>query len=119
VVERLEALPKTLVHGELYASNVLVGDDRVCPVDWELAGIGPAVLDVAALTMGWADDERRLLVDVYRSAANEPPDEQDVDRAALHLAVQWLGWSDGWTPPPEHAHDWHAALPALMERAGL
>ena len=58
VVDRLAALPTTLVHGELYASNVLVAEGRVCAVDWELAGVGPGVLDVAALTTGWPDPER-------------------------------------------------------------
>ena len=42
VVEDLLSRPATLLHGELYPSNVLVDDGRVCPVDWELAGAGPA-----------------------------------------------------------------------------
>ena len=52
VVEDLLSRPATLLHGELYPSNVLVDDGRVCPVDWELAGAGPAVVDVAAITRG-------------------------------------------------------------------
>jgi hypothetical protein len=119
VVRRLAALPTTLVHGELYASNVLVAENRICPVDWELAGVGPGVVDVAALTMGWPDDERRVLVDAYLGELRDPPQPEDVDRAALHLAVQWLGWAEDWTPPPEHSRDWQAELPQLMERAGL
>ena len=46
VVERLAALPVTFIHGEFYASNVLVASgqrDRVCPIDWELAAIGPGL----------------------------------------------------------------------------
>jgi hypothetical protein len=77
------------------------------------------VLDVAALTMGWGDEERAALVDAYLAEAQDPPDREDVDRAALHLALQWLGWSGDWTPPPEHARDWQAELPRLIERAGL
>jgi hypothetical protein len=119
VVEQLAALPTTLVHGELYASNVLVSQDRVCPVDWELAGVGPGVVDVAALTMGWPDEERRMLVDAYLGELRDPPEPEDVDRAALHLAVQWLAWSEDWTPPPEHSRDWQAELPHLIARAGL
>jgi Phosphotransferase enzyme family len=119
VVERLAQLPTTLVHGELYASNVLVAPGRVCPVDWELAGIGPGVLDVAALTIGWPDEERGVLVNAYRSALRHPPEPEDVDRAALHLAVQWLAWSSEWTPPPEHAQDWLGLLPVLAGRLGL
>jgi aminoglycoside/choline kinase family phosphotransferase len=119
VIERLAQLPTTLVHGELYASNVLVAPGRVCPVDWELAGIGPGVLDVAALTAGWPDEERSTLIDAYRSASKEPPDRDDVDRAALHLSVQWLGWSPDWTPTPENALDWRAEIAKLVEALGL
>jgi hypothetical protein len=123
VVERLAALPTTLVHGELYASNVLVAEGRVCAVDWELAGVGPGVLDVAALTSGWPEPERSTLAETYRSALAHPPDRggfaADLNYASLHLAIQWLGWSPDWTPPPEHARDWRAELPELAERAGL
>jgi hypothetical protein len=123
VVERLAALPSTLVHGSLYASNVLVAEGRVCVVDWELAGTGPGVLDVAALTTGWSDSVRSVLAESYRSALADPPDADrfaaDLACANLHLAIQWLGWSPEWTPPPEHARDWRAELPVLAERAGL
>jgi hypothetical protein len=123
VVERLAALRSTLIHGELYASNVLVAEGRVCVVDWELAGVGPGVLDVAALTTGWPDSARSILGESYRSALADPPDSDrfaaDLACANLHLAIQWLGWSPEWTPPPEHARDWRAELPVLAERAGL
>ncbi len=43
--EELLALPRTVIHGEFYASNVLVAGDpadpRVAPVDWELAASAP------------------------------------------------------------------------------
>ena len=41
VVEALLAMPQTVAHGEFYASNVLVADNRVAPVDWELAESAP------------------------------------------------------------------------------
>ncbi len=50
---RLAGLPAVFVHGEFYASNILVSPGRVCPVDWEMAGIGPGVLDLAALATAW------------------------------------------------------------------
>ncbi len=124
VVDRLAGIPTTLVHGELYASNVLIAGDRVSVVDWELAGIGPGVLDLAALTSGLPEAAtpprwpRRT-----RLALERPPDPRelafDLDCARLHLAVQWLGWSPDWTPPPEHTRDWRAELPRLAERVGL
>jgi hypothetical protein len=120
VAGRLASLPATLLHGTLYASNVLVSDGRVCAVDWELAAVGPGVIDVAALTMGWANDTRTLLAEAYRSALAVPPQREeflaDLDRASLHLAVQWLGWSKEWSPPPEHARDFRADVERLTQR---
>lgn len=102
VIERLCALPTTFIHGEFFASNVLVAAERVAPIDWEMAAIGPGLIDLAALTSGrWSEDERWAIAAAYG----------DLDREAfecchLHLALQWLGWSSDWTPPAEHAHDW-------------
>ena len=121
VVERLASMPTTLVHGDLYASNVLVAEGRVCPVDWERAGVGPGVLDVAALTMGHPD--AATLVAEYQRALADPPEADrlaaDLDCARLHLEMQWIGWSPDWEPPPEHARDWNAELRRLVERVGL
>jgi hypothetical protein len=122
-VERLVGLPRTLLHGELYASNILVAGERVCAVDWELAAVGPGVIDVAALTMGWGDAERRALTEAYRTELTDPraaPEfERDLDCARLHLAVQWLGWSPEWSPPPEHAQDFRAEVRETAARLGL
>jgi hypothetical protein len=129
IVEHLASLPLTLIHGEFYASNVLIvrpaagsdGQVRVCPIDWEMAAIGPGLVDLAALTAGrWSDEERNALAEAYYAAL---PSRQTGGRqlvwppaweaflfalncCRLHLALQWLGWARGWSPPPEHAHDW-------------
>jgi hypothetical protein len=42
-----------------------------------------------------------------------------LDHCRLHLAVQWLGWSPGWSPPPEHAQDWLGEALGLAEKLGL
>jgi thiamine kinase-like enzyme len=131
VAGRLTALPTTFVHGEFYASNVLVSRRaeglRVAPVDWEMAGLGPGLLDVAALSTGWAEAERLVLARSYVAELAEhgaavPPEPDliaSLDACRLHLALQWLGWSEGWTPPPEHAHDWLAEARDAAERLGL
>lgn len=128
VVEALAALPPTFVHGELYASNVIVvpGTGRVCAVDWEMAGVGPGLLDLAALVAGdWSDHERSAMVTAYHAAlapAARPPLielETDLARCRLHLCVQWLGWSEGWEAPAEHAQDWLALALELTEQLGL
>jgi aminoglycoside/choline kinase family phosphotransferase len=118
VEARLAEWPASFVHGEFYASNVLVqherGGPRIRPLDWEMAGIGPGLLDVAALTAGgWTDEERDELALEYFDACGKQlrargrEDFLDaLKHCRLHLAIQWLGWSRGWTPPPEHDHDW-------------
>ena len=114
VVDLLCGQPKTLIHGEFYASNVLVAGQRIAPVDWEMAGIGPAVIDVAALISGWDDPKRAAIVGGYGTV---PPDA--LCAAELHLALQWLGWSSKWTPPSEHARDWMGDALAAVERLAL
>jgi aminoglycoside phosphotransferase (APT) family kinase protein len=129
--EMLAALPRTFVHGELYPSNVLVVRGErpvgVFPVDWEMAAIAPGVVDLAALVGGWADDERRRLIDAYDGAVaavggaarSAESQAQDLARCRLHLALQWLGWARGWVPPREHAHDWLGEALTLASQLGL
>jgi thiamine kinase-like enzyme len=115
VVDVLVALPRTLIHGEFYASNILIQAQenslRICPVDWEMAAIGPGLLDVAALASGnWKREERLRIVEAYYSALPDALRPKNLttafDCCQLHMALQWLGWSDNWSPYPAHAHDW-------------
>jgi Ser/Thr protein kinase RdoA (MazF antagonist) len=126
VVEGLLALPKTVIHGELYASNVLLADDgaalRVCPVDWEMAASGPGLVDLAALISGgWGEEDREAIVAAYRSVAGIAAFSPDqLDLARLHLAVQWLGWAPpSWVPPEGQRHDWLSEALALAEGLDL
>src|SRR5258708_8877205 len=121
-IDLLLALPRTLIHGEVYASNILVegpeDDLLICPLDLEMAAIGPGILDIAALASGkWTRDQRLRMAQAWCDAlpaALRPPDLVTAfDGAQLQIAVQWLGWSDRWSPPQEHAHDW------LSEALGL
>lgn len=120
----LDELPATLIHGELYPSNVLVGSLEseawvegfansvdVWPIDWELAGIGSALLDVAALTSGWpcAHPTKVAMQRAYFEAAESTSSWQDwsvtLRAAELCICVQWLGWPQ-WEAPPNQRHDW-------------
>jgi thiamine kinase-like enzyme len=99
----------------------------VCPIDWEAAGFGPGLIDLAALTTGWKAAARNAMERAYR-AELQPPYEwtgseagfaEAVDRARLHLAVRWLGWApSSWIPPAEHQHDWLGEALALADRIG-
>lgn len=129
VVDRLVSLPAAPIHGELYASNVLVaegdGGRGVWFVDWEMTAVGPALVDLAALAAGgWTEEERRRLALAYRSELGQEATAEedffaDLDRCRLHLAFQWLGWSPGWTPPAEHRRDWLVEALYLAEKLGL
>ena len=124
----LAGLPRGFIHGEFYASNILVEEGengvRICPIDWELAAIGPALIDLAALTAGsWSEDEQTELVLAYRDSLSVPPSADtllaDLDLCRLQVALQWLGWSRDWTPPPERQQDWLGEALRLGKRLGL
>jgi aminoglycoside phosphotransferase (APT) family kinase protein len=120
VVDRLLAQPRTVIHGEFYASNILVKQGpagvQILPVDWEMTATAPPLMDLADLSSGkWSDREKQALALAYHSAAAEAGAPvartaeaffEDLDLCRLHRAVQWLGWAADWTPPREHAQDW-------------
>ena len=131
-MERLLALPATVIHGEFFASNVMVDESggrlRVCPVDWEMAAIGPGRVDLAGLTSGgWTQEEKDAMARAYYDAlpAGSPAKAdwqgflEDLEYCRLAQAVQWLGWSPLWEPPPEHAQDWLKEAVKTAERLGL
>ena len=132
VVERLTAMPATVIHGECYPSNILVHElpaaVRICLVDWETAALGPGLVDLAALTSGrWTDRQRAALAMAYYAAAQEAGGSlepegrflETLDYCRLHLAVQLLGWSQAWSAPPQHAHDWLGEALRLSERLSI
>jgi hypothetical protein len=128
LARELDTLPRVFAHGELFASNVLVDDEHVYPIDWELASVAPGALDIAALTAGaWSDDERSSLVEAYReglgvmglwsrSELERGASDRAIDLARLYLAVRLIGWSDKWTPPEDEQHDWLAEALEAFER---
>lgn len=128
VVERLVELPPTFIHGEFYASNVLIRDEidglYVCPVDWEMAGVGPGLIDLAALTAGkWSEEQRTNLARAYFETQPFTRDEEEflsaLNHCRLHVAMQWLGWAPNWSPPAENTHDWLGEALYLAEKLVL
>ena len=131
-IERLTSLPVTVIHGEFFASNVMLdptmGSLRVCPVDWEMAAIGPGLVDLAGLTSGgWPREKKDAMAMAYYDALPSQVTEKldvptfmaDLEYCRLHQAVQWLGWSPSWSPPPEHAQNWLKEAIESSERLGL
>ena len=115
VIRRLCAMPASFIHGEFYPSNILVEDGRIRPIDWETAAVGPALMDLAALSSGRLSDAHRdAIVTAYG-----PVDPDELALCGLHIAVQWLGWSQRWKPSKHHEHDWLAEAIALAQRLGI
>jgi aminoglycoside phosphotransferase (APT) family kinase protein len=132
ILDEISKQPSGFVHGEFFASNVLVetaaGRERVRPVDWEVAGIGPTLMDLAALTAGrWTEDERAELAASYRTVASKERgtslSQTDFMRALdccrLELAVQRFGWARQWTPPASHRQDWLGEALHVADRLGF
>jgi len=103
----------TLVHGSYRSSNVLVDTRctpaRVCPLDWELAAIGPPIHDLAFLADGY---DPRAVGEMCRAygqgltAAGQPvPDTtemvEDIERLRLHKVLRSLARSAEWAYPYE------------------
>jgi aminoglycoside phosphotransferase (APT) family kinase protein len=129
LIEALQGQPRTVLHGEFYASNVLVASDfdptpvgrkseaRVAPVDWELAAVGPGLTDLAAFVSGWPQADRDAIAAAYASQPGVPSfTSRDLDLARLQVAIQWLGWAPPcWEPPEGQRHDWLAEALELAE----
>jgi aminoglycoside phosphotransferase (APT) family kinase protein len=124
-VAQISSTPRVFIHGEFYPSNVLVVGTttaaRVCPVDWEVSGVGTGLLDLAALITGLPESDASFVVDVY---LQELPEQRHdpaelLECCRLYLAVQWIARSEHWSPPPEHARDWIADAMAAAERLEL
>jgi len=128
LADRLGELRVTIVHGELYASNVIVESTsslghRVSPIDWEMIAVAPGLVDLAALTAGsWPLVERRAIEAAYCDALGRTADPSfaaELDACRLALCIQWLGWMPGWRAPDEHRHDWCGQAVALAEELNL
>jgi hypothetical protein len=132
VMHLLLALPRAFVHNELFPSNVLLGggsEGRIAPIDWELAGVGPALIDLAALSVGqWGQGPAPRLEEAYRAtlpaghrlALDDPRFAEGMAACRLHLAVRALVPElSGWTPPAQHGHDWLAEGLLAADSLGL
>ena len=132
VVKRLLELPRTFIHGELFPSNVIVRRSKrgrqICPIDWEMAGVAPGLIDLAALTSGdWPEGSKEKMVCAYREAREPLKNARSslgelmeaVRWCQLHLAVQFLGWAVEWSPPEQQARNWLREALRLAKTLGL
>lgn len=49
-VKCISDAPTTLIHGDMFPTNVLINDSNICLIDWADASISPYMMDIARLT---------------------------------------------------------------------
>ena len=132
LLDQVFAWPRTFLHGDFYASNVLIrrgpSGREVVPVDWEMAGIGPGLLDLAALTSGrWDALQRMAMATQYHAVWSREYDAAQslsaflraLDGARLMASLRWLTAPPQWKPPADHARDWYAESCDIARSLGL
>jgi aminoglycoside phosphotransferase (APT) family kinase protein len=118
-VELLAEQPPTLVHNDLAPKNVVADTSaspaRICIVDWEMAGVGCGLIDLAHLTYGLPPAEVERMLDLYAEELTgtglvPSGDERRRLFAAcrLHGAIYRLAHVEAWRLPPERVGEWIA-----------
>ena len=101
LVAYLARQPRTLVHGDLFAENLVVGPGgRVRAIDWESAAVGLGAWELARLLDGWGRHKAAFvsayLAEFERHAA-VPPEPQTFAalfaRCEILTALWHLRWS--------------------------
>jgi hypothetical protein len=111
--------PPTLVHNDLAPKNVVADTSaspgRTCIVDWEMAGVGCGLMDLAHLTHGLPPREAERMFDLYgeelAGTGLMPSDDEGKRLLAscrLHGTLYRLAHSDVWRLPLERVGEWIA-----------
>lgn len=127
-IDLLAAQPPTLVHNDLAPKNVIAGTpaspDRVCIVDWEMAGVGCGLIDLAHLTHGLPPREAERMLDLYRrelGGAGLMPSGEEGRRllaaCRLHGTLYRLAHAGLWRLPLERVGEWIAEAEGLKREA--
>ena len=112
MIESFCATPPTLVHGSYRPKNVLIDPSatpaRICPVDWELAAVGPQLHDLACMAN---EVDCRPTIERFCEAYAKGADAfgisvswtdemlAELDRLRLHRVLRSLARSAEWAYP--------------------
>lgn len=88
-----------LIHADFVPDNLLLGEAGMCLIDFDDAGFGWHLFDVAtsllpSLTEEWFDDARSALIEGYRRRRDLPDDH--LERLPLFFILRgttYLGWA--------------------------
>jgi aminoglycoside phosphotransferase (APT) family kinase protein len=111
----------TIVHGDFYSNNILVRDEALYPIDWEMAGVDLGEMDLACLTDGWTGstlEECELEYQRARWPAGAPEDfDHNLGVARLCLCFYSIAYPN-WTSNAK-AQWYTEQLRAVGEQMGL
>jgi Phosphotransferase enzyme family len=118
-LDLLAEQPPTLVHNDLAPKNVIVGTpanpDRTCIVDWEMAGVGCGLIDLAHLTHGLPATEAKRMFDLYGKELSGtglmPPGDAGrrlLASCRLHGTLYRLAHAESWRLPLARVEEWIA-----------
>jgi hypothetical protein len=116
-VDLLAEQPPTLVHNDLAPKNVIAdtsaSPDRTCIVDWEMAGVGCGLIDLAHLIYGLPPREAERMFDLYSeelTGTGLMPSHGEGKRLLASCQLQGtlyrLAHADVWRLPLERVGEW-------------
>jgi aminoglycoside/choline kinase family phosphotransferase len=94
---------RTLVHGDLYCTNIMVQPGpKIRPIDWDSASIGVAGWDIAQLIAGWGPEKTRFIevyLDEFAQHATVPLERRAFERTLAYCEImrvlQVMYWWEG------------------------
>jgi thiamine kinase-like enzyme len=91
---RIAPFVPVLCHNDLLASNILADDQRVWLVDWEYAGMGHPLFDLAgvAANCAFSESQEVALLAAYRGSADER-DLRDLRRLRVMSLLREALWA--------------------------
>lgn len=110
----MSALPPVFTHGDCHAGNILFGGHRPALCDWQSAGIGRPVSDLAFLSARATASGAVVPTDLIAAyLARRPQDRRELERALLaeELAIFIFQW------PPYLAFNTPATAARVRRRA--
>jgi aminoglycoside/choline kinase family phosphotransferase len=95
---RVVDAPETLLHGDLWATNILPGPKLI---DWDKAGVGPLTYDLGTLLAQFPGERRERLLALYLESVSslgwKPPSRDELngvfeasERARIAQNVIWI-----------------------------
>lgn len=115
ILQALPTLPETFIHGDCWMQNAVVTRASIIFIDWESAGRGAALLDLADFLLRSQCDAYGAPPDMLRPshveaavsgyASHRIPDDSELDRLALAMRFSSV-WRAAWLLTQIRAHGW-------------